>query len=194
MAEGHKTFGAVPKITTRIEIGKLPMVRNVLLKAAIDSGADYTLWLDSDHVFPDWALLRLLMVDRDVVGINQPTRSRPHVATASHMDGNKIRGSEAEAKQGLIERVASIGFAVVLMRMSIIPIIAQQASAEGRKSIFPMFNFTLTDDPTRSGGEDGFFCARLSEAGIEIHLDHQTSWATVHMAELPVSMADISTA
>lgn len=180
----------IPQITTRFEIGKLPMVRNRLLKEGIASGADYMLWLDSDHVFPDWSLMRLLLAEREVVGINQPTRSRPHITTAKAADGSLLYGSEDEAKKGLIERVSQIGFAMVLVKMSIIPALAMKAAEEGRDGIYPMFAFTMTEDPDTAGGEDTFFCERLSEAGIEIHVDHQLSWATFHMAELPVGMRD----
>lgn len=179
-----------PRLTTRFEIGKLPMVRNRLLKLAIESSADCTLWLDSDHIFPDWALLRLLLAERDVVGINQPSRSRPHFPTARGVDLKRLYGTEKDAKAGLVEQVSQIGFPMVLMRMSIIERLARQAAAEGRDGIFPMFDFTMTGDPDVSIGEDTFFCRRCAEAGIDIYLDHQLSWATWHIAEMPVGLRE----
>lgn len=182
------------EIETRVEIGKLPMVRNVLLAKGIEAKADFMLWLDSDHVFPDWTLLRLLMVDREIVGINQPSRTRPHVATARGGDGERLASTEEQARAGLVERVSQIGFPVVLMDMAIVPKLTAQAKKEDRPGIFPMFAFTMTGDPNRAGGEDTFFCQRCTEAGIAIHVDHQLSFATVHMATLPVGMRDISPA
>lgn len=178
-----------PFIQTHVEIGKLPMVRNVLLKRAVESGASHMLWLDDDHVFPDWTLARLTMAQRELVGINQPSRSRPHVPTARDVRGERVYGTQDEAKQGLVEQVGSIGFAVVLMDLKIVGKLQAKADEEGR-SLWPLFNFTLTEDPNVSGGEDGFFCARCTEAGIPIHMDHMLSAATVHMAALPVKMAD----
>ncbi|MEA3044588.1 MAG: hypothetical protein QOH47_2426 [Sphingomonadales bacterium] len=180
----------VPRLTTKVEIGKLPMVRNRLLQLGIASGADYMLWLDSDHVFPEWALVRLLMVDRDVVGINQPTRSRPHLPTARGMDGERIYAPEQFAEEGRVAQALQIGFPMVLMRMSIIGRLEAQATKEGRRSIYPMFDFALTDDLDVAGSEDTFFCRRLFEAGIPIHLDHTLSWATRHIAPVAVGMAE----
>lgn len=178
-----------PVITTHVEVGKLPMVRNKLMKLAIESGASHCLWLDDDHVFPDWTLARLMLAGREVVGINQPTRSKPHLPTASSVSGERNYGGQDLAKQGLIEQVGSVGFAVVLMQMGIVAKLEASAKERGR-SLFPLFDFTLSDDPDVAGGEDAFFCARCREAGIDIHVDHMTSWATWHIAELPVGMKE----
>ena len=41
--------------------------RNKLAKEAIEMGADYTLWLDSDMAFPPDTLFKLLEADKDIV-------------------------------------------------------------------------------------------------------------------------------
>jgi hypothetical protein len=41
----------------------LPVVRNTLARKAVDWGANYLLWIDADHAFPDDALLRLLSLN-----------------------------------------------------------------------------------------------------------------------------------
>lgn len=179
-----------PVLKIHVEIGKLPMVRNVLLKHAMDSGASHILWLDDDHVFPDWALARLTLAKKEIVGITQPSRSRPHISTAMGMNGKRVSVTDQSAKQGLIEQVASIGFPIVLMQMGIVAKLGAHAQ-QNERSLFPLFNFSLTDDPLSSGGEDAFFCSRCREAGIEIYLDHMLSLATVHMADLPVSLKDV---
>jgi len=145
-----------PLITTHVELGKLPMVRNKLLHLGMESGASHMLWLDDDHIFPDWTLARLTLANREIIGINQPSRSRPHVPTARSVQGQRLYGAEELAKQGLMEQVGSIGFAVVLMQMGIIPKLQAAANQRGG-SLFPLFDFTLTDDPDISGGEDAFF-------------------------------------
>lgn len=178
-----------PLIQTHVEIGKLPMVRNRLLKLAMDSGASHMLWLDDDHIFPDWTLARLTKANREVIGINQPTRTRPHVPTARTIKSEPIYSSEEDAKKGLVEQVGMIGFAVVLMQMGVVAKLQADAERKGR-DLFPVFNFTLTSDPFVSGGEDGHFCGRCAEAGVPIYLDHMLSWASFHAAELPVGMAD----
>lgn len=178
-----------PVFTIHVEIGKLPMVRNRLMKMAMDSGASHVLWLDDDHVFPAWALARLTKANLDVIGINQSSRTRPHTPLAQALDSSRVYGTHEDAKQGLIEQVGSFGMNVVLMRLSVIDRLRAKAEEDGRE-LFPLFNFTLSSDPNVSGGEDAYFCARCSEAGIPVHVDHMLSWATWHIAELPVGMKE----
>jgi hypothetical protein len=53
-------------------------------------GADFILWADADHVFPDHALIRLFSLNLPVVGCNYPTRVPPLVPTALGLDGQPV--------------------------------------------------------------------------------------------------------
>lgn len=178
-----------PRLTTKVEIGKLPMTRNRLLKLAMESGATHMLWLDDDHIFPDWALARLAKADCDIIGINQPTRFPPYLPTARAADGSRIYTTEADAKAGRIEQVGGIGFPMVLMRMGIVKKLEAAAKRDGGE-LFPLFNFSPSEDPLVNGGEDGFFCGRCEDAGVPIYIDHQLSWSVGHVGEIAVGMRE----
>src|SRR3546814_13800455 len=46
-------------------------------------GADYILWMDSDHVFPAESLCRLWARNVDIVGVNYSRRCSPTAPTAA---------------------------------------------------------------------------------------------------------------
>ena len=60
----------------------LSLSRNRLLDEAVKAGFDAYLWLDSDHSFPEDALLRLIAHEKPVVALNQPRRQAPITPTA----------------------------------------------------------------------------------------------------------------
>lgn len=183
--------GAAPQLNTSVLLSsEVAKSRNQFVRNAMTMGADRLLWLDSDHIFPDWTLLRLLGIDLPVIGITQPTRTAKPLPTAFQADGSRVYSTPELVKDKAVERVAFIGLGICLMDMKIIPALAAQASREGRSSIFPLFDRTMTEDPDKSDGEDAFFCRRLQAADIPVHVDHLLSWETSHIAHIPVTMAD----
>lgn len=177
-------------INTQVRLSsEVAKSRNLLMRDAIASGADRLLWLDSDHIFPDWALLRLLGIDLPVIGITQPTRSAAPLPTAFQADGSRVYTTPDMVRDKIVEQVAAIGLGICLIDLAIVPQLEAQAAAEGR-SLYPLFDRTMTDDPERSDGEDAYFCRRLHAAGIPIHVDHLLSWETKHIAQIPVGMAE----
>jgi hypothetical protein len=170
--------------------GTLPRVRNRLFRDAVKADAAYSLWHDNDHVFPDWALLRLLSLNLQVVGINQPTRSLSPVPTARNEAGDRIYTTPAQWAEREIERVRYMGFGICLIDMSIVTVLEEHAKAQRRRSIYPLFSQLMTPDPDQIVGEDTFFCDAMAEAGIPLHIDHCLSWETRHLATIPISMAD----
>src|SRR4051812_45016016 len=62
-----------------------------LAKLALERGADWLLWLDSDHTFPANTLARLLARGRSVVGANYRRRMADEVKpTASALRDGKL--------------------------------------------------------------------------------------------------------
>ena len=182
--------GETLMINTQVRLSsELAKSRNLLMRDAIASGADRMLWLDSDHIFPDWTLLRLLSIELPVIGITQPTRAAAPVPTAFQADGSRVYTTPELVRDKIVERVAAIGLGVCLVNLGIVPQLEAQA-AEEKRALYPLFDRTMTDDPERSDGEDAYFCRRLHAAGIPIHVDHLLSWETKHIAQIPVGMAD----
>lgn len=52
--------------------------RNLLVKNALEAGTDYTLWIDSDHIFHPQLALDLLRHSQDIVGVTYPQRCPPY--------------------------------------------------------------------------------------------------------------------
>jgi glycosyltransferase involved in cell wall biosynthesis len=70
--------------------------RNLLVQIAIDSGADYVLFLDSDMTFPPDMLLKLLAHGKDIVGVPYPKRQPPYELLGAPLN-------PADAQSGLAE-------------------------------------------------------------------------------------------
>jgi hypothetical protein len=168
----------------------LPQLRNMLLKSAIEWGANYLLWLDADQKFPDDALLRLLSLNLPVVGVNYPRRVPPHLPTASSLDGKLVTTTEEAAKANEVVPVASLGFGCCLIDMTIFEKLHEHALATGEAGIWPLFAVEMVGDGTEIVGEDVFFFRRLRDAGVPVHLDQALSWAIGHVHQSVLTNAD----
>ena len=107
----------------------LPQLRTLLLKSAMEWGANYLLWLDADQLFPDEALLRLISHNLPVVGVNYPRRVAPHLPTAIGLDGELITTTEEKAKAGEVVPVASLGLGCCLIDMSVFNKVSEHAKS-----------------------------------------------------------------
>lgn len=147
--------------------------RNRLAEQAIEWGARYILWADADHVFPDHALIRLLSLNLPVVGCNYPTRVPPVVPTTLGLDGKPVHTTGALAREGKVERVASLGLGLCLMRSDLLARVER-----------PWFAFA------DGMSEDRRFFRMLFEAGIPVHVDHALSWEIGHVGASTYTNAD----
>jgi hypothetical protein len=147
--------------------------RNRLAQRALEWGADYILWADADHVFPDHALVRLLSLNLPVVGCNYPTRVPPLIPTALGLDGRPVVTTETLALQGKVEEVAALGLGLCLMRADLLAKVPQ-----------PWFAFA------DGLSEDRRFCRMLRDAGVRIHVDHSLSWEIGHVGAQTYTNAD----
>ncbi len=168
----------------------LPNGRNTLVKEALDWGANYLLWVDSDHSFPDTSLLRLLSLNLPVVGVNQARRSTPTSPMAVGLDGNLIWTTEEMARAEEITAVSGMGLNLCLIDATVFGTIHRHALENGRDNFWPLFAFEPVPGSPESKGEDYYFFRLLSEAGIPAYVDHALSWSVLHMHQKALSNAD----
>lgn len=139
--------------------------RNDLADLAVQSGADYILWLDSDVVFPQTLLIDLLedIQGRDMVtGIYHMRRPpfRPVIwkslKRGAIPEENQVENYDDYPDDGLFE-IDGCGFGCVLMKTSILqPIVDRYHDLFG---------------PVAGFGEDLSFCIRARSCGFKIHAD-----------------------
>ncbi|MDT7933207.1 MAG: hypothetical protein RQ833_01200 [Sphingomonadaceae bacterium] len=152
----------------------LVKLRTQLATDALAWGADWMLWLDSDHLFPPTTLERLLAPGHDVIGANYRRRDSPYLPVAATQTAPIDTTAEKAARQ-LIEPAAALGAGVLLTRASIFRRI-------------PRPWFAIVEDG--AGGfisEDGYFMLKLAGAGIVPHIDHALSWEVGHIGMQTVS-------
>lgn len=171
--------------------------RHRLVAEALAWGADYLLWMDSDHVFPRDALCRLWARNLPVVGVNYARRCQPTAPTAARIvtdadeadHKNLVYTTRAKAEAGEVEEVSHLGFGLVLMRAGLFNILQLHAEREGKESFLPLFAMPAKEDGTSFVGEDVFFFGKVREAGVKIHCDHALSWEVGHLHERIVTNA-----
>ena len=144
----------------------LPAVRNFLVEQALEWGADWLLWLDADHKFPDDVLARLLAHDVPIVSCNYPRRLPPLGPTASR-DGEPVW---TEPGKGL-EDVDSLGLGVCLIRRDVFLAVVR-----------PWFRFDIKADGAMVS-EDVVFFRAAKAAGFAPHVDHELSLEIGHIGE-----------
>jgi hypothetical protein len=158
----------------------LPKLRNQLVQDALEWGANYLLWADADHTFPEEALLRLLMLNLRVVGVNYPRRTSPTYPSAFALDGKLIWTTEENAQAGEITPVSSLGLGFCLMDMTIFNDLEKQAGREGEENMWPLFAYQIEPGQIEGIGEDKYFFDLLKRANVPVHLDHALSWSIGH--------------
>lgn len=162
----------------------LPRCRNTLVKDALDWEANYLLWIDADHSFPEDALLRLLSLNLPVVGVNYPRRAKPTWPTAVSLEGQFIWTTEDQARSGEVVQVRHLGLGFCLIDMNVIHALRQQAPGK------PLFALEMVGEGLEVVAEDVFFFRRVNEAGFGVYLDHALSWHIGHVYDGIVTNAD----
>jgi hypothetical protein len=172
----------------------LPQNRTTLLKRAMAWQARYLLWLDSDHVFPRDALVRLIAHELPVVGCNQPRRCDPTgpVAVKINEKGEMehVWTTAELARRGVVEEVHHTGLAFCLMDMLILHQVQEHVEKGVGWAHWNPFDRRLLPGTTARMGEDASFFAELREAGIKVHVDHGLSWQVGHIDERVLTNAD----
>lgn len=157
--------------------GILPDNRNQLAAQAIQWGADWTLWIDSDQTFPPDTLERLLAHNLPLVGANILRRDGTG-PTAGHINGERAEGlisTKEKAAAGLVEKVDLIGMGLMLIS----PVVFRAVNGLFKT---PPFEMRRHDDG-RTATEDYDFIGKARKAGFAAHVDHALSMEVGHLAE-----------
>ena len=173
----------------------LPASRTRLLQKAIEWQARYALWLDTDHVFPPDALLRLLARRLPVVGANQARRSEPTGPVAMRFDSagamEHVWTTEELARSGAVEEVAHVGLAFCLIDLNVLHDVKAHVEAHGPGwDQWQPFDRKLLPGTNARMGEDASFFQELREAGVKVYVDHGLSWEIGHIGERVFTNAD----
>jgi hypothetical protein len=177
------TARAIPdEIKTMLAQGPLLDVREGLVDAARGWSADWILWLDADHTFPNETLLGLLRHRKDVVACNYARRVGATEPVA-HRDGRLVQTTEALARSRAVEPVDGVGLGVCLMRTSVFDRLEP-----------PYFQLELKPDGSGYVSEDFTLFRRLKQAGVEAWVDHGLSWKIGHIGDLIYTTAAMAAA
>lgn len=125
---------------------------------------DYFLWIDSDMVFPDDALLRLLAHDKDIVGANYRTRQPPYSFAGWYLDGG-----DGQVLDPGLHRMSHLPAGLMLVKFDIY-----------RKLAAPWYRAPQAKGEDR---DEVYFCNRARKAGYEIWCDHDLTKQVVHIGE-----------
>lgn len=162
-AAGHEVFTIFDTSTI------LPNQRENLANQALDIGADWVLWLDSDMAFPSTTAIRLMSHDVPVVACNYMKRSLPLTTVAYPNRGDWDNWLPLESQDGL-EPVEGVGMGCFLMRTNVLLSIEP-----------PYFGFDYQDGTWH--GEDFWFQQKLQEAGHKILIDQNLSRQIRHIGQ-----------
>ncbi len=137
--------------------------RNNLAKTAVDLGADWVFWLDSDMVFPPDTLQRMLKTckEKDIdfltgVYFRRVAPFTPVLFKEMSDDGHEAEEFKEIPKDELFE-VRACGFGCVLMKTNVIV------------DVFSTHMNMFT--PIEGSGEDISFCIRARQCGYKVIAD-----------------------
>ena len=156
--------------------------RQTLVEKAQAEKVSHILFLDSDMVFPEWTLHRMLDLELMVVAANCATKQLPSTPTARHYDPMTVAGEQvySNGTGKLIEEVWRVGTGVMLINMKVFD-----------KVPSPWFDITWNETLKDYTGEDWNFCKKLQDAGIPIHIDHVLSQHIGHVGRYTFTHNDV---
>ena len=158
---------------TFVKSSHLPESRTRLVARAYELEASHILWLDSDMKFPADTINRPLNHNLAVVGANYPTKEMQARPTAYADDENYVGPVWTGERSEGVARVAACGMGVLLTDMRVFDALSP-----------PFFAFEPQGpDFVKQLGEDIYFCRKLGEAGIPVHIDHDLSKQVAHIGE-----------
>ena len=162
-AQSIATMTSVGETVVSFQIGSLIYeARNNFCKQALKLGADYILWLDSDMIFPQDVMpkmLRHMEEGKEIVsGLYFRRRApfTPVLFSKLDIEGKSWTGYDDYPRDTTFE-VAGIGMGCCMMKVSVVE------------------DLLLNDQdwftPLEGFGEDLAFCWRASRLGHKIHCD-----------------------
>jgi hypothetical protein len=143
--------------------------RERLATEAVNLGAEYLLWLDSDITFPATTAMRLMAHDEPIVACNYIRRQLPAKGVAYEVIGNWNNPLPFDIYNHLVE-VQGVGMGCMLMRTEIFSKIPK-----------PWFEFGWSPDSNDHLGEDMILCQKMAAAGYSVKIDSQLSQELRHL-------------
>lgn len=193
--------------TSRIERG-----RHLVAMAALEQQVDYVVFTDSDMVFPQDAITRLIGHDVDIVGAGYPTRRLPIRTTINDLEGNPF--TIQPGMTGLMP-VSHLGFGLICIKIEVfkrlkeiwdeqqktpwwvaalgnfggalflVPVIEKLAKDEpSHPRIAPWFYPRFIPETNAYWGEDVNFCHNAIEAGFHVMCDLDLSMQVQHIGSI----------
>jgi len=151
----------------------LPETRTRLVSRAYKFGATHIMWFDSDMKFPKDTIVRLLNHNKPVIGANYVTKDVEPRPVAYREDDDYIGPVWTKEDSTGLERVTFLGMGVLLTDIRVFD-----------ELDLPFFHFQpLPPQFSKQSGEDGFFCKKLHEKGIDVWIDHDLSKQVAHIGE-----------
>jgi glycosyltransferase involved in cell wall biosynthesis len=142
------------------------IARNNGVQLAQEFGAHYLLFLDSDMMFPENTLWRLLMHRQDIVAATYTKRVPPYPTL-----GTVLSGDVGPATPGLVE-MARVPTGCLLIKMPVFDRLPR-----------PYFRFEANEQTGDIIGEDYIFCDRARAAGFRIWCDPVLSHDIGHIGQ-----------
>ena len=160
--------------------------REKLVDEALEWGADYVLWIDSDMRFPANTIEIMLARQVPILGVNATTRREPVMPTAMNLkldrSDNEVKQVwtkiESRGKQG-IEQVTAVGFGVTLIKTDVFTKVPK-----------PWHDVIWTDHGNVIG-EDVSFCVKCLEQDIPVFVDHELSMHIGHIGTKTFGWDDV---
>jgi len=143
--------------------------RERLATEAVNLGAEYVLWLDSDITFPASIAMRLIAHNEDIVACNYIRRQLPAKGVAYEVIGDWQNPLPFEIYDDLVE-VQGVGMGCMLMKTKIFTEIPK-----------PWFEFGWTASSNDYLGEDMILCQKMASVGYNVKIDTQLSQELRHL-------------
>ena len=186
--------------------------RNTLVRNALEVGADYLFWVDSDMAFDPNGMLRLLQHDKDIAGATYPRRVPPYI-----INGRPVKGGIFEEE---LQDMEFMPFGFMLVKADVFRNIPEpwfteaypQIGTPAEQIVSVLENSMNADLPhgfllevvklaeslvedgegknklTSNRGEDGNFCRKARRYGYQIWCDSELSMEMIHMGKQAVSI------
>lgn len=152
----------------------LPNLRLDAVKHAIESKAEFLVFIDSDQTFPAQTLHRLISHNKDCVAANIATKQIPAQPTARKRGAgpNGFVPVYTDPDSAGLEKVDRIGCGIMCLKTAVFDKIGLK-----------VMEMRWREEIQRYGGEDWPICEALELAGMEIFIDHDLSKRVGHVGE-----------
>mgnify|MGYP006921371876 CR=1 FL=1 len=146
--------------------------RNELVRWAIDEGADYLLWIDTDSMFPATSATELIDSGKAFIGCNFALKDGSRQSSVWALDGIRLKPRALG-----IEEVSTMGFGLTLTRRDVLEAVGD-----------PWFKIV---DGEQGGPADEYrFCQLARAKGFPPYVKHNLSKQCRHVGLYPFALPE----